>query len=48
MLGYGLLVSTLASRLHAQLHAAQQQEQRTSQLYPMTRELSTLSGTERT
>ncbi len=44
MLGYGLLVSTLASRLHNQLHASQEQEHRTSQLYTMTRELSTLSG----
>jgi two-component system sensor histidine kinase KdpD len=46
MLGYALLVSTLASRLHDQVHAAQQLAHRTAQLYRMTRELSTLSGPE--
>jgi two-component system sensor histidine kinase KdpD len=46
MLGIGLLISTLTSRLQYQLLASQQQEYRTSQLYRMTRQLSTLAGTE--
>jgi two-component system sensor histidine kinase KdpD len=44
LLGIGLLISTLTSRLQDQLLASQQQEHRTSQLYRMTRELSTLAG----
>jgi two-component system sensor histidine kinase KdpD len=46
MLGIGLLISGLASRLRSQLKASQQQERRTSQLFRMTRQLSELSGTE--
>ncbi|MEX2091794.1 MAG: sensor histidine kinase KdpD [Pirellulales bacterium] len=46
MLGIGLLISELTSRLKAQLQASQQQERRTAQLYRMTRQLSELSGTE--
>jgi two-component system sensor histidine kinase KdpD len=46
MLGIGLLISELTSRLKTQLHASQQQERRTAQLYRMTRQLSELSGTE--
>lgn len=47
LLGIGVLISTLTSRLQNQLRASQDQEHRTSQLYRMTRELSTLAGTER-
>jgi two-component system sensor histidine kinase KdpD len=46
MLGIGLAISELTSRLKSQLHASQQQERRTAQLYRMTRQLSELSGTE--
>jgi two-component system, OmpR family, sensor histidine kinase KdpD len=46
MLGIGLLISELTSRLQSQLRASQQHEQRTSQLYRMTRQLSELSGSE--
>ncbi len=46
MLGIGLLISELTSRLKTQLSASQQQERRTAQLYRMTRQLSELSGTE--
>jgi two-component system sensor histidine kinase KdpD len=46
MLGIGLLISELTARLRAQLHASQQKEQRTAQLYRMTRQLSELAGTE--
>ncbi len=46
MLGIGLLISELTSRLKSQLQASQQQERRTAQLYRMTRQLSELSGTE--
>ncbi len=46
MLGIGLLISTLTARLQSQLLTAQQQEQRTAQLYRMTRQLSTMAGTE--
>jgi two-component system sensor histidine kinase KdpD len=46
MLGIGLLISELTSRLQSQLRASQQHEQRTSQLFRMTRQLSELSGSE--
>jgi two-component system sensor histidine kinase KdpD len=46
MLGIGLLISELTSRLHAQLHASQQQENRTAQLFRMTRQLTELAGSE--
>jgi two-component system sensor histidine kinase KdpD len=46
MLGIGLVISELTSRLKAQLQASQQQERRTAQLYRMTRQLSELSGSE--
>ena len=46
MLGIGLLISELTSRLQAQLRASQQQERRTSQLFRMTRQLSELTGSE--
>jgi two-component system sensor histidine kinase KdpD len=46
MLGIGLLISELTSRLRAQLAASQQQEQRTARLYRMTRQLSELAGSE--
>ena len=46
MLGIGLLISELTSRLQAQLRASQQQERRTAQLFRMTRQLSELAGSE--
>jgi two-component system sensor histidine kinase KdpD len=46
MLGIGLVISGLAARQRSQLHASQQQERRTGQLFRMTRQLSELSGTE--
>lgn len=46
MLGIGLLISALTSRLRRQLAASQQQEQRTARLYRMTRQLSELAGSE--
>src|SRR4029079_19569050 len=46
MLGIGLLISELASRLKSQLRASQQQEHRTSQLFRMTRQLSELAGSD--
>jgi two-component system sensor histidine kinase KdpD len=46
MLGIGLLISELTSRLQAQLRASQQHERRTSELFRMTRQLSELSGSE--
>jgi two-component system sensor histidine kinase KdpD len=46
MLGIGLLISELTSRLKAQLHASQQQEHRTAQLFRMTRQLSELAGSD--
>ncbi len=46
MLGIGLVISELTSRLKAQLRASQQQERRTGELFRMTRQLSELSGTE--
>jgi two-component system sensor histidine kinase KdpD len=46
MLGIGLLISELTSRLQAQLAASQQQEHRTAQLFRMTRQLSELSGSD--
>jgi two-component system sensor histidine kinase KdpD len=46
MLGIGLLISELTSRLQAQLRTAQQQEHRTAQLYRMTRQLSELAGSD--
>ena len=46
MLGIGLLISELTSRLQSQLRASQQQEQRTAQLFRMTKQLSELSGTD--
>jgi two-component system sensor histidine kinase KdpD len=45
MLGTGLLISELTSRLKAQLEVARQQEHRTSQLYLLTRRLNDLAGT---
>ena len=46
MLGIGLLISELTTRLQAQLRASQQQEHRTSQLFRMTRQLSELAGSD--
>jgi two-component system sensor histidine kinase KdpD len=46
MLGIGLVISGLTSRLRGQLQASQLQERRTGQLFRMTRQLSELSGTE--
>src|SRR6185436_3894516 len=46
MLGIGLLISELTSRLQAQLRASQQQEYRTAQLFRMTRQLSELAGSD--
>ncbi len=46
MLGIGLLISELTSRLQAQLRASQQQERRTAELFRMTRQLSELSGSD--
>jgi two-component system sensor histidine kinase KdpD len=46
MLGIGLLISELTTRLKSQLRASQQQEHRTSQLFRMTRQLSELSGSD--
>lgn len=46
MLGIGLAISELTSRLKSQLQASQQQERRTGQLYRLTRQLSELTGTE--
>jgi two-component system sensor histidine kinase KdpD len=46
MLGIGLLISELTSRVQAQLRASQQQEYRTAQLYRMTRQLSELTGSD--
>jgi two-component system sensor histidine kinase KdpD len=46
MLGIGVLISELTSRLQSQLHASQEQEQRTGQLFRMTKLLSELSGSD--
>src|SRR5204862_657293 len=46
MLGIGLLISALAARQQTQLRISQEQEQRTSKLFRMTRQLSQLSGTD--
>jgi two-component system sensor histidine kinase KdpD len=46
MLGIGILISELTSRLQAQLKGSQQQERRTAQLFRMTRQLSELSGSD--
>jgi two-component system sensor histidine kinase KdpD len=46
MLGIGLVISELTSRLKAQLRESQLQERRTGELFRMTRQLSELSGTE--
>jgi two-component system sensor histidine kinase KdpD len=46
MLGIGLLISELTTRLQSQLRASQQQEHRTSQLFRMTRQLSELAGSD--
>jgi two-component system, OmpR family, sensor histidine kinase KdpD len=46
MLGIGVLISELTSRLRAQVGASQRQEQRTARLYRMTRQLSELAGSE--
>jgi two-component system sensor histidine kinase KdpD len=46
MLGIGLLISELTSRLQAQLRASQLQEHRTAQLFRMTRQLTELAGSE--
>jgi two-component system, OmpR family, sensor histidine kinase KdpD len=44
MLGIGILISELTSRLQAQLSASQKQERRTAQLFRMTKQLSELTG----
>jgi two-component system sensor histidine kinase KdpD len=44
MLGIGLLISAMAARQRERLHASQVQEQRTSRLLRMTRQLSEVSG----
>lgn len=46
MLGIGLVISELTTRLQAQLRASQQQERRTAELFRMTRQLSELSGSD--
>lgn len=46
MLSIGLVINELTARLQSQLHAAQQQERRTSQLFRMTRQLSELAGSD--
>jgi two-component system, OmpR family, sensor histidine kinase KdpD len=46
MLGIGLLISELTAQLRSRLTASQRQEQRTAQLYRMTRQLSELAGTD--
>ena len=46
MLGIGLLIHALAARQQTQLRISQEQEQRTSKLFRMTRQLSQLSGTD--
>ena len=46
MLGIGLLISALAARQRAQLRTSQEQEQRTAQLFRMTKQFSELSGTD--
>jgi two-component system sensor histidine kinase KdpD len=46
MLGIGLLISELTSRLQAQLRASRQQEHRTAQLFRITRQLTELAGSE--
>ena len=46
MLGIGLVISELTTRLQAQLRASQQQERRTAQLFRMTRQLSELAGSD--
>jgi two-component system sensor histidine kinase KdpD len=46
MLGIGLLISTLTARVREQLKASQHQEQHTSALLRLTRQLSELTGTE--
>lgn len=46
MLGIGLLISELTSRLQAQLRTSLQQERRTSQLFRMARQLSELAGSD--
>jgi two-component system sensor histidine kinase KdpD len=46
MLGIGLLISALTTRIRAQLGVSQQQEGRTAALYRLTKQLSQLAGTE--
>jgi two-component system, OmpR family, sensor histidine kinase KdpD len=46
MLGIGILISELTSRLQAQLSASQKQERRTAQLFRMTKQLSELTGSD--
>jgi two-component system sensor histidine kinase KdpD len=46
MLGIGLLISELTSRLQAQLRASQRQGIRIAQLYRLTRQLSELTGSD--
>jgi two-component system sensor histidine kinase KdpD len=46
MLGIGLLISALTSKLQSQLRGAERRERRTAQLFQMTRGLSELSGIE--
>jgi two-component system sensor histidine kinase KdpD len=46
MLGIGLLISELTSRLQTQLRSSQRQERRTAQLFRMTRQLTELAGSD--
>jgi two-component system sensor histidine kinase KdpD len=46
MLGIGLLISELTTRLQAQLRASREHEHRTAQLFRMTRQLSELAGSD--
>ncbi|MBC7821623.1 MAG: DUF4118 domain-containing protein [Planctomycetaceae bacterium] len=46
MLGIGLLISTLTSRVQQQLQLSRQQERRTAALYRLTRQLSELVGSD--
>jgi two-component system sensor histidine kinase KdpD len=46
MLGIGLLISHLTSRVRERLRASQQQEQRTAALFRLTRQLSEVAGSE--
>jgi two-component system sensor histidine kinase KdpD len=46
MLGIGLLISELTSRLQDRFRASQQQERRTAALYRLTKQLSEVTGSE--